>query len=53
MGDRHLQFRLTYEGPLLSETSSGEKFAGRARNKQDIRKGVVILPKPKPPGYAK
>lgn len=33
-----LQFRLTYEGPLLADTNNGKKVAGRARNKQDIRK---------------
>ncbi|MFL6759621.1 hypothetical protein [Sphingomonas sp.] len=33
-----MQFRLTYEGPLLSDTTKGEKVAGRAKHKQEIRK---------------
>jgi hypothetical protein len=33
-----MQFRLTYEGPLLSDTTKGEKAAGRAKHKQEIRK---------------
>lgn len=33
-----VQFRLTYEGPLLAETSSGAKQAARAKQKQEIRK---------------
>ena len=33
-----VQFRLTYEGPLLAESSSRGKIPGRATNKQYIRK---------------
>jgi hypothetical protein len=35
-----VQFRLTYEGPLVAETSKGRKVPGRADDKQFIRKKI-------------